>query len=219
MTHVPMMDPCSPKNPGDYPSDCEVTEGLRTIARIRAEGAEPERLRQTALAKAALVRLLLLDVDGVLSDGSIFLFSDGMEGKAFNTQDGFGLKLLVEAGIDTGVITARNSDIVARRARDLKMRFIYQGVSGKLAAFKEIQDQSGLKPFEIAYMGDDWLDLALLTRVGFAAAPANAVAEVKDMAHFISKRPGGTGAVREVCDFILEAKGLKKQLLQEYLSR
>ncbi len=216
---LPMTDPCTPSAPGDYPSDCEITEGYRTMARERSRTQEQNLQRKTALAKAASIRLLLLDVDGVLTDGSFLLADDGNECKAFNTQDGFGLRLLGEAGIDCGVITARSSGAVARRARDLKMRYVFQGASNKLTAFKEILDQSGLKPFEIAYMGDDWLDLALLSRVGFAAAPANAVAEVRHAAHYVSTRPGGHGAVREVCDVLLEAKGVKQQLLQTYMSR
>jgi 3-deoxy-D-manno-octulosonate 8-phosphate phosphatase (KDO 8-P phosphatase) len=214
-----MTDTCQPSKPGDYPSDCEITEGYRTMARNRAEAGVQDAKRKTALAKAASVRLLLLDVDGVLTDGSIFLSQDGSESKAFNTQDGFGLRLLREAGIDCGVITARTSEAVNRRAQDLKMLYVFQGVVNKLTAFQEILGQSGLKPFEVAYMGDDWLDLVLLTRVGFAAAPANAVAEVRSIAHFIAEKTGGFGAVREVCDFLLEAKGIKQQLLQNYMSR
>jgi 3-deoxy-D-manno-octulosonate 8-phosphate phosphatase (KDO 8-P phosphatase) len=214
-----MNDPCTPSPPGSYPSDCEITEGYRTMARNRISTADQDGQRLTALAKAAPLRLLLLDVDGVLTDGSIFFSHDGMESKAFNTQDGFGLKLLLEAGIETGVITARTSEAVSRRVRDLKMRYVFQGESNKLTAYTEIVRQSGLKPFEIAYMGDDWLDLVLLVRVGFAAAPANAVEEVKRIAHYVCRKPGGHGAVREICDFLLEAKGINQQLLQTYMSR
>jgi 3-deoxy-D-manno-octulosonate 8-phosphate phosphatase (KDO 8-P phosphatase) len=214
-----MTDPCTPSTPGAYPSDCEITEGYRTMARNRTLTVEQDTQRLLALSKAASIRLLLLDVDGVLTDGSILYSHDGAESKAFNTQDGFGLRLLVEAGIETGVITARTSEAVARRARDLQMRYVFQGESNKLASFKEIVRQSGLKPFEIAYMGDDWLDLVLLTRVGFAAAPANGVDEVKQLAHYISIKSGGHGAVREVCDFLLEAKDVKQQFLQSYMSR
>jgi 3-deoxy-D-manno-octulosonate 8-phosphate phosphatase (KDO 8-P phosphatase) len=194
-------------------------EGYRTMARNRASEANQDAQRLTALTKASSIRLLLLDVDGVLTDGSIFYSHDGMETKGFNTQDGFGLRLLLETGIETGVITARTSEAVARRAQDLKMRYVFQGESDKLAAYKEIVRQSGLKPFEIAYMGDDWLDLVLLVRVGFAAAPANGVDEVKHAAHYVCRKQGGHGAVRELCDFLLEAKGVGQQLLQNYMSR
>jgi 3-deoxy-D-manno-octulosonate 8-phosphate phosphatase (KDO 8-P phosphatase) len=99
------------------------------------------------------------------------------------------------------------------------MRYIYQGISNKLEAYKDILKQSDCKPFEIAYMGDDWLDLALLTRVGFATAPANAVEEVQEIAHYTTIQSGGHGAVREICNLILEARGLYQQLLQRYKSR
>jgi 3-deoxy-D-manno-octulosonate 8-phosphate phosphatase (KDO 8-P phosphatase) len=189
------------------------------MARNRVETGEQDARRKTALAKAAPIRLLLLDVDGVLTDGSIFLTHDGNEIKSFNTQDGFGLRLLQEAGIACGVITARTSEAVTKRAQDLKMQYVFQGVDNKLTVFKEILAQSGLKPFEVAYMGDDWLDLVLLTRVGFAAAPANAVTEVLCVVHLVTEKKGGQGAIREVCDFLLEAKGLKQQFLQSYMSR
>lgn len=212
-----MSEQC-PASPTDYPSDCEVLEGYRSRARERsARKNDPEYLR--ALAKAKEIRLLLLDVDGVLTDGNLLYSSDNTESKSFNTQDGFGLRLLQEANIDVGVITARKSEVVARRATELKMKYVYQGSPNKTVAFKEILKASGLKPYEIAYMGDDWLDLPLLQQVGLAVAPANAVKEVQEVAHFITELPGGRGAVRNVCDLILEAKNLTAELLQKYKSR
>jgi 3-deoxy-D-manno-octulosonate 8-phosphate phosphatase (KDO 8-P phosphatase) len=212
-----MADQCSSTGAG-YPSDCEVMEGYRAIARDKARREnDPERLR--ALARAKDIKLLLLDVDGVLTNGSLLYSNSGEESKAFNTQDGFGIRLLREGGIDVGVITARQSEVVARRAGELKMRYIYQGMPSKGEALKEIMKASGLRPFEIAYMGDDWLDLVLLQQVGLAAAPANGVPEVKEVAHYICERPGGAGAVREVCDLILEAQNLLAELLQKYRSR
>lgn len=172
-----------------------------------------------ALAKAKEVRLLLLDVDGVLTDGNLLYTGSESEGKAFNTQDGFGLRLLQDAGIDVGVITARKSDVVARRTAELKMRYVYQGIPNKNQAFKQVMKDSGLKPFEIAYMGDDWLDLVLLQQVGLALAPENAAIEVKEIAHFVTNRAGGCGAVRDACNLILESKGLVKELLQQYINR
>ena len=163
---------------------------------------------QAALAKAKPIKILLMDVDGVLTDGSLIYSHEGQESKAFNTQDGFGLRLLQEAGLELGVITARSSEAVARRCANLKVRYIYQGAGNKLEAYKEILRQSGCKPFEIAYMGDDWLDLVLLTRAGFSAAPANGVREAQDAAHYTTEHSGGHGAVREICDLILEAKGV-----------
>ena len=174
---------------------------------------------QAALAKARPVKILLLDVDGVLTDGSLIYSHEGQESKAFNTQDGFGLRLLQEAGLELGVITARSSEAVARRCANLKMRYIYQAAGNKLEAYQEIMRLSGCKPFEIAYMGDDWLDLALLNRAGFAAAPANGVREAQEASHYTTELSGGHGAVREICDLILEAKGRYQELLQSYMSR
>ena len=212
-----MADNCS-TSPTQYPSDCEILEGYRTKARERdSEKDDPYRLR--ALARAKEIRLLLLDVDGVLTDGNLLYSGSGEESKSFNTQDGFGLRLLGEAGIDVGVITARKSEVVARRAAELKMRYIYQGVASKNEAFRDVMKVSGLKPYQIAYMGDDWLDLVLLQQVGLAIAPANGVREVKAVAHFITERPGGSGAVRDVCDLIIEAQNLLLELLQKYKNR
>ena len=212
-------DFCIPTKPGHYPSDCEILEGYRTMAREQPAGPVRSASWQAALAKAKPVRILLLDVDGVLTDGSLIYSHEGQESKAFNTQDGFGLRLLQEAGVEIGVITARSSEAVARRCANLKMRYIYQGVGNKVEAYKEIVQKSGCKPFEIAYMGDDWLDLALLTRAGFSAAPANAVPEVREVAHYTTEQSGGHGAVREICNLILEAKGQYQELLQSYMSR
>lgn len=193
-------------------------EGYRTIARIRgSQQTDPQR--ELAIAKAKNIRLLLLDVDGVLTNGSLLYTGHAEESKAFNTQDGFGIRLLREAGIDTGIITARTSEVVARRAAELKMRYIYQGMPNKSEAFKEISNSSGLRPFQIAYMGDDWLDLVLLQQVGLAIAPANGVAEVKDIAHFVTARSGGEGAVRDACDLLLLAQNLVAELLQKYRNR
>lgn len=175
--------------------------------------------RQRALARARDIRLLLLDVDGVLTDGTLLYTGADQESKSFHTQDGFGLRLLGEAGIDVGIITARESAVVKRRAEELKMNYIYQGVPNKNKAFKDILIKTGYKPIEIAYMGDDWLDLVLLQQVGLAAAPANAVAEVQETAHFIAGKNGGEGAVRQLCNLLLEAKGLTEKLLQKYRNR
>ena len=113
-------------------------------------------------ARAEKLQLLLFDVDGVLTNGTLIFSSEGEESKGFNTQDGFGIRLLQEAGIEVGVITARKSAAVARRCENLKMSYIYQGDSNKLKAYSDIVRKSGFKPFEIGYMGDDWLDLVLL---------------------------------------------------------
>ncbi len=174
---------------------------------------------QKALPKAKAIKLLLLDVDGVLTDGNLIYSHEGHESKSFNTQDGFGLRILQDSGVEVGIITARSSAALTRRSEDLKIHHVYQGISNKLEAYKEICQKTGLKPFEIAYMGDDWLDLVLLKRVGLAAAPANAVPEVQEMVHYVTQKSGGHGAVREVCDLILSAKEVHKKLLQHYMNR
>lgn len=212
-----MSDQC-PSSPTGYPSDCEVLEGYRTKARER-DNQMIDPKRQLALSRAKDIKLLLLDVDGVLTDGNLLYTGSTEESKSFNTQDGFGLRLLREAKIDVGVITARKSEVVARRATELKMRYIYQGIPNKNEAFKEVMKASHFKPFEVAYMGDDWLDLVILQQVGLAVAPANGAREVKDIAHFVTKRPGGAGAVRDCCDLILESQNLIAELLQNYKKR
>jgi 3-deoxy-D-manno-octulosonate 8-phosphate phosphatase (KDO 8-P phosphatase) len=188
------------------------------MAREQAAASFRSAAWQRALAKAKPVQVLLLDVDGVLTDGSLIFSHEGHESKAFNTQDGFGLRLLQEIGVAIGVITARRSEAVTQRCANLQMRFVYQGVQNKLEAYKEILQQSGCKPFEIAYMGDDWLDLGLINRAGFSAAPANAVHEVREVVHFVTEQRGGHGAVREICNLILDAKGRYQEMLQRYKS-
>ncbi len=174
---------------------------------------------QLTLAKAKDIKLLLLDVDGVLTDASLIYSHNGTESKEFNSQDGLGLRMLQDSGIDVGIITARQSEVVQRRGQDLKIRYCYQGAVDKLSAYKEICDSSGLKPFQIAYMGDDWLDMVLLKRVGLAVAPANAVREVQDMVHYVTEQSGGKGAVREICTLILEATGKYQETLDYYMNR
>lgn len=211
-------DFCVPGTNG-YPSDCQLTEALRERARNRNRPLERSDSWRASLARAKQVELLLLDVDGVLTDGTIIYTHDGGESKGFNTQDGFGLRILQEAGVAVGLITARTSEAVSRRAKDLKLAHVYQGRGDKRIVFEEILKKTGLRPPQTAYMGDDWLDLPLLNLVGLAAAPQNAVPEVKQHVHFISERKGGQGAVRELCDLILEAKGKLATLFAEYKGR
>jgi 3-deoxy-D-manno-octulosonate 8-phosphate phosphatase (KDO 8-P phosphatase) len=212
-------DSCTSSGPGSYPSDCEVREGYRQIVRDKAMQNNRSQAWQTTLGKAKDIKLLLLDVDGVLTDGNLIYSHEGKESKSFNTQDGFGLRILQDAGVKVGIITARSSEALERRSQDLKISYLYQGASNKLDAYKEIVTSSGLKPFEIAYMGDDWLDMVLLKRVGLAVAPANAVFEVREMVHYTTEQSGGHGAVRELCDLILEAKGKHKNLYQQYMHK
>ena len=201
---------------GSHPSDCEILEGYRTRVRERMQ-EKPSEEDRLLLAKAEPIRLLLLDVDGVLTDGSLLYTEEGVEAKAFNTQDGLGIRLVQRCKIDVGIITARNSNLVQRRAEELTMKYISQGGGNKYETFKTIISQAGLKPYQVCYMGDDWIDLGLLSRVGLAACPANAVSEVKGICHMVADRSGGFGAVRQVCDLLVRAKGVQDSLLQEFL--
>lgn len=189
-------------------SDCALTEALRLRAAEREKPVERSPAWRAVLHKAEKIELLLLDVDGVLTDGTVFYAPDSGEIKGFNTQDGFGLRILQEAGVTVGLITARSSEAVSKRAKDLKIAHVCAGCSDKGAAFADILAQTGLKPEQVGCMGDDWLDLPMLLRAGCAFAPANAVAELRQRADYVTERSGGHGAVREVCDLILEAKGL-----------
>ena len=155
----------------------------------------------TELAK---IKLLLLDVDGVMTDGRIIYDNDGGETKAFDVKDGHGLKLLQRAGIQVGIITGRQSAIVARRAAELGIELVYQGVKDKRVPFNEILEKLALTPEEVAYVGDDVVDLPVMRQVGFAATVADAMDDVKPFADLVTKRSGGRGAVREICDFLLK---------------
>jgi 3-deoxy-D-manno-octulosonate 8-phosphate phosphatase (KDO 8-P phosphatase) len=163
------------------------------------------------LARAKKIRVLLMDVDGVLTDGSIWLLSrrDGTasEIKGFSAYDGAGLKLARAAGLRTGLITGRESTAVAQRARECEIEFVYQHRATKIGALEEIMQITGAGADEVAYVGDDLPDIPVLERVGLAVAVANAAPEVKKAAHFVTSRSGGEGAVREVIELIVKAQG------------
>ena len=209
-------DNCSSGGSG-YPSDCEVTQGLRDNSEARNRGGQRSYAWKANLERAAKIKLLLLDVDGVLTDGSIIFLPDGVETKAFSTRDGLGIRLLQEIGVEVGIITARTSEVVQRRAENLGIKSLYQGAGAKREVYEKIIGEKGLEPEQVAYMGDDWLDLPVMTRVGLAATVADAVPEVCEVAHYESSKPGGKGAVREVCDLIIEAQGKHEELLKIYL--
>ncbi len=190
-----------------YPGDCELTQFLRERSQRQQES------EASLLKRAGVIKLLLLDVDGILTDGSIPYTSTGEEIKTFHSRDGFGLNILQKIGIKIGLITARTSQALARRAADLKIEHLYQGARNKVAVFEEIIAELQLTPAETAFMGDDWLDMPLLARVGFAATVADAVPEVKEIVHHVTDNPGGRGGVREVCDIIIKAQGKHEWLL------
>jgi len=169
------------------------------------------RAAPAVLRRAKKIRLLLMDVDGVLTDGRIYLQSlpDGtaVELKVFHAHDGAGLKLAHAMGIRTGLITGRDSAATARRAREAQMDFVYQKRDQKLAAYEEILHKADVSDAEAAYIGDDLPDLPVMARAGLAIAVTNAVPEVKRAAHVVTRRAGGEGAVREAIELILKAQG------------
>ena len=177
----------------------------------------PELLLQAQGPDLGL-KAAIFDVDGVLTDGRLYIGESGEQFKAFSTLDGHGLKLLARAGIEPIVITGRDSPAVRRRVADLGLRHAIYGVSDKLAAAEPLLEQLGLSWPQVAAIGDDWPDLPLLTRAGFACAPANAHAEVQAVAHHVTTRGGGDGAAREFCDLLLMAKGRYAGLLHGHLT-
>ncbi|MGC8965181.1 MAG: KdsC family phosphatase [Caldimicrobium sp.] len=169
------------------------------------------------LKRAEKIKLLLLDVDGVLTDGGIIITGDGEEIKIFSVLDGMGIKLLQKAGVEVGILSGRFSPVMKHRSKELGIDLLYQGELAKLPAFEKILKEKELKVEEVAYMGDDWLDIPILKRVGLAIGVPNAWPPVNNYVHYITKKEGGKGAVREVCDLILMAKGLWEKFLKEYL--
>ena len=172
----------------------------------------PSKKTLTVAARAKKIRVLLMDVDGVLTDGRVWLHSqpDGVtatEIKGFSAYDGAGLKVAHDAGMRTGLITGRESAAVSRRANECGMEFVYQGRATKIGSYEEILKLTGASDEETCYIGDDLPDIPILNRAGRAVAGANATQETKPAAHYICKRSGGEGAVREVIQLILKAQG------------
>ncbi len=163
--------------------------------------------RQTLSAKAKKIKLLLLDVDGVMTDGSIILDSRGNETKAFHVRDGHGIKLVQKAGIVVGIITGRSSEVVNIRARELGITEVHQGAHDKMVVYDSVISKYGLRDEEVAYIGDDAVDLSILKRVGLAAVVADADPSVKPHVDLVTRTQGGRGAVREVINLILEKRG------------
>lgn len=162
------------------------------------------------------IKLLIIDVDGVLTDGGITLDNEGNEFKTFHVRDGHGIKMLIRAGIIVAIITGRHSKVVERRARELGITEVYQKCYDKNVAFRHLIEKYSVDPKEVAYIGDDIVDISLLKGSGFSVAVADAADEAKAAAMMVTKNNGGRGAVREVCDFLLKAKGLWEGILDEY---
>jgi len=164
-------------------------------------------INQDIIERAKKIKLLILDIDGVMTDGRIVYSIYGDELKFFDVQDGLGITLLNKVGIRSAIITAKKSRIVKARARDMKIAYVYQGYMDKARAFDKILKKSRLKAEDICFIGDDLIDVPVIKRAGFAVAVSNAMEEVKHSAHYVTTKMGGRGAVREICDLILKSQG------------
>lgn len=170
-------------------------------------------------AKASAVRLLLFDVDGVLTDGAVLMHADGSESKSFHIRDGAALVWAQRAGLSVGFLSARTSGATAQRAAQLGIRIVSQGVAHKADAYQAICRQAGLEDAAVAFMGDDLLDLPVLSRVGLSAAPADAAPEVLASVDWVSSSGGGRGAARELIELVLRAQGRWNDVVQQYGAR
>ena len=177
---------------------------------------EAEKM-QVITEKAKKLKLLILDVDGVLTDGKLFFDHQGNEYKSFHARDGHGIKLLRQTGVEVAVISGRKSNSVALRMKNLGIEHVYQGHENKRAAFNEVIEKIGITSEQAAHVGDDLLDLPIMIRVGLSIAVADANLAVKQRADWYTKLPGGHGAVREVCDFIMQAQGHFEEVVNAYL--
>ena len=176
----------------------------------------PPDLLQDLSARAGRITALVMDVDGVLSDGRIIYDEFGDELKCFDVQDGAGLVYWKRAGLKSAIITARKARLITRRAKELQADFLAQGAVNKLAAYEKFLRKFRLSPDQVCAIGDDLMDLPILRRAGLAVAVPNGVDEVKECCHYVTSRPGGKGAVREAITLILKAKGLWDQVLKTY---
>ena len=174
--------------------------------------------RDEVESRAARVRLLLLDCDGVLTDGRITPVEGGEELKSFHTHDGHGLVMLHRAGLRSGIISGRKSRLVELRAADLGVSFVRQGALNKVEAFESLMAEAGVEPSHAAYVGDDVVDIPLMRRCALAVAVADATPDTRAAAHYVTRLPGGFGAVREVCELILKAQGRWDELMKRYLA-
>jgi 3-deoxy-D-manno-octulosonate 8-phosphate phosphatase (KDO 8-P phosphatase) len=173
---------------------------------------------QDLIAKAQRIRLVVFDVDGVLTDGALYLGDDGQEYKAFHSKDGHGLRMLQDSGVAVAIITGRVSRVVEHRVHDLGIAHVYQGRREKLPAFEELVTKTGLRSEQIAYVGDDVVDLPVMVRSGLAIAVQDAHPFVKQHAHWITEHCGGHGAARDVCEFLMNAQGTLESQLQKYVT-
>jgi 3-deoxy-D-manno-octulosonate 8-phosphate phosphatase (KDO 8-P phosphatase) len=173
---------------------------------------------QDVFDRAKPIRLAVFDVDGVLTDGGLYYSDSGVETKVFDVRDGHGMKMLQESGVELAIITSRSSQCVARRASNLGIELVFQGVSDKLATFRELAAHRAVDAGHCAYMGDDWIDLPVLTRCGLAISVPEAPAAVRSRVHYVTTAGGGHGAVREACELIMQAQGTLEARLAPFLA-
>lgn len=169
------------------------------------------------LARAAKIELVIFDVDGVLTDGRLYVTDAGEEIKAFHSRDGHGMKMLQSSGVKIGIITGRTSNIVTHRMNELGIEHVFQGQKDKLPAFDQLLSDLSLTPEQVAYVGDDVVDLPVMRRVGFAVAVQDAHDLVKKHAHWQTPNCGGRGAARDVCELLMEARGTLDEIMSGYL--
>jgi 3-deoxy-D-manno-octulosonate 8-phosphate phosphatase (KDO 8-P phosphatase) len=169
--------------------------------------------------KASRIRLLLFDVDGVLTDGVVVMHTDGSESKGFHIRDGAAIVWAQRAGLPVGLLSARSSGATSHRAAQLAVRIVLQGVPSKLAGYEQILRTSTIEDAAVAYMGDDLLDLPVIARVGLSGAPADAAAEVRDRVDWVSRHDGGRGAVREFIELVLRAQGRWEAVTRDYFEK
>ncbi len=174
---------------------------------------------QEVLERAKHIRLVIFDVDGVLTDGSLYLGDDGQEYKAFHSRDGHGMSMLRDSGVTLGVITGRRSEVVRIRMQSLGIEHVHQGCRDKLPVFRELTAGLGIEHPQVAYMGDDLMDIPVMRCVGLAAAVADAHPVVRGYAHWCTPSPGGRGAARDLCELILRAQGKLEALLAAYIGQ
>ncbi len=186
---------------------------------MRPEELKPDFFSpDEVLKRARKIRLALFDVDGVLTDGHLYFSDNGDEGKSFHAHDGLGINLLQQTGVAVGIITARQSSLVAHRARDLNVLHLYQGRKEKFPAYKEICEKLELSSDEVAYVGDDVVDLPIMLDVGLAITVPQGHNLVKQHAHWTTPNDGGAGAARDICELIMHAQGTYSKVMEQFLT-
>ena len=191
-----------------------VQDYYKNMDKLEPEITYPEEI----LRRARKIRLVLFDVDGVLTDGRLFFSDSGEEGKSFHARDGLGINLLQQSGVAVGIITARQSKLVAHRASDLDIQHLFQGRKEKFPAYRELCEELGLDSDEIAFVGDDVVDLPIMLDVGLAVTVPQGHKLVKNMAHWTTENEGGNGAARDVCELIMHSQDTFTKAMQQFLT-